>query len=595
MDTRDLTVRLRGDTSGLKRALQVAESGTDKLKRSFKNAQAGSALFLGGLTLATAGAVAFGVKSVKAYDDSVAASTKLRTNLMNVKGATFDQYIMLQNLASELQNVGVIEDDVIKAGMSQLATFNLQASSIANLTPKITDMVAQLKGHNATAEDMVAINNLVGKVMTGNVGSLSRYGVTLSENQKELLKNGNETERVAVLNEVLSQNYGKVNEALRNTPQGRITALKNSWGDFTEEIGGFVYEVIGPLIKGLDQWMQSMGGAEGMIESFQNFINEKVKPNLPIIAGIITAVLVPAFIALAGSIWSAVAPILPFIAAGALIGLLVKRLMERFGGFQGLMDQIKPTLDGIAKIFREAILPELQNMWAMLSEHLLPALKRLWNTLGPVLMPVLKFLAIFIGATLVIAFKLLMKWLGHVIHVWSLLIGWLSNAIQWIKNVYNAIKNNWGSIKPMLAAAFRGVTDTIFAPFKLAFNLIASAWNATVGKLSFTAPSWVPGIGGKGFDVPDVPMLAEGGIVSRPTLAMIGEGRESEAVIPLSKLDRMIAGGGNNSTINVNVDIGMYAGMANEKRQIAIEIWRELTREARSHGFKLPQIGIQLQ
>jgi hypothetical protein len=85
--------------------------------------------------------------------------------------------------------------------------------------------------------------------------------------------------------------------------------------------------------------------------------------------------------------------------------------------------------------------------------------------------------------------------------------------------------------------------------FKTVFNSIASLWNSTIGKLSFTVPSWVPGIGGKGFDVPDIPMLAAGGIVTGPTLAMIGEAGP-EAVIPLDRMGQM--GGGNNVTINVN-------------------------------------------
>jgi phage-related minor tail protein len=40
-----------------------------------------------------------------------------------------------------------------------------------------------------------------------------------------------------------------------------------------------------------------------------------------------------------------------------------------------------------------------------------------------------------------------------------------------------------------------------------------------------------------------IPMLADGGVVTGPTLAMIGEGGESEAVIPLSKLDGMMKNG----------------------------------------------------
>jgi hypothetical protein len=82
--------------------------------------------------------------------------------------------------------------------------------------------------------------------------------------------------------------------------------------------------------------------------------------------------------------------------------------------------------------------------------------------------------------------------------------------------------------------------DVVYGIFKKLFNGIASLWNNTVGKLSFKAPSWVPGLGGKGFEVPNIPMLAEGGIVTGPTLAMIGE-RGPEAVVPL---DRYRGGGG---------------------------------------------------
>jgi hypothetical protein len=54
--------------------------------------------------------------------------------------------------------------------------------------------------------------------------------------------------------------------------------------------------------------------------------------------------------------------------------------------------------------------------------------------------------------------------------------------------------------------------------------------------------------------IPDVklPRLAEGGIVTSPTIAMIAEGGEPEAVIPLSKLGSMGVGGGSGITINVS-------------------------------------------
>jgi hypothetical protein len=81
---------------------------------------------------------------------------------------------------------------------------------------------------------------------------------------------------------------------------------------------------------------------------------------------------------------------------------------------------------------------------------------------------------------------------------------------------------------------FKGYLDFVLGIYKGIFNGVAKIWNNTVGKLSFKVPSWVPGLGGKGFDVPNIPMLAEGGIVTSPTLAMIAE-RGPEAVVPLDR------------------------------------------------------------
>jgi len=95
--------------------------------------------------------------------------------------------------------------------------------------------------------------------------------------------------------------------------------------------------------------------------------------------------------------------------------------------------------------------------------------------------------------------------------------------------------------------------EILYNVFKAVFNGIATVWNNTIGKLSFKVPSWVPGLGGKGFDVPNIPMLANGGIVTSPQLALIGE-KGPEAVIPLTGPN---AGGGmGGNTVNINVNGG---------------------------------------
>jgi hypothetical protein len=116
------------------------------------------------------------------------------------------------------------------------------------------------------------------------------------------------------------------------------------------------------------------------------------------------------------------------------------------------------------------------------------------------------------------------------------------------RNIVDAV---FGAMRFWIQNVTIPLVQSLLSIFKAVFNGIASAWNNTIGKLSFKFPSFVPGFGGKGFDVPNIPMLAEGGIVPyRPggTLAIVGEAGP-EAVIPLSKMGSM---GGNNVTIHVN-------------------------------------------
>jgi hypothetical protein len=118
------------------------------------------------------------------------------------------------------------------------------------------------------------------------------------------------------------------------------------------------------------------------------------------------------------------------------------------------------------------------------------------------------------------------------------------------EGVRKVVDNVFGFIKDVVVGSVDVITTyvlTVLGVYKTIFNTIAKLWNNTIGKLSFEFPDWVPGLGGKGFSVPNIPMLGEGGIVSSPTLAMIGE-RGPEAVIPLSRGGGM----GGNYTINVN-------------------------------------------
>lgn len=119
-----------------------------------------------------------------------------------------------------------------------------------------------------------------------------------------------------------------------------------------------------------------------------------------------------------------------------------------------------------------------------------------------------------------------------------------------VTKAWEALVGAFRALKDGVVAIFEAIGDAIVGAFKAAFNTVARLWNNTVGQLSFEIPDWVPGLGGKGFSVPSIPMLAEGGIVTGPTLAMIGEAGP-EAVIPLNRA------GGVGATYNITVQGGV--------------------------------------
>jgi hypothetical protein len=122
------------------------------------------------------------------------------------------------------------------------------------------------------------------------------------------------------------------------------------------------------------------------------------------------------------------------------------------------------------------------------------------------------------------------------------------NAVKDIAvGAWNAIKSAWNAVKGFFTGVFNGVKqtaaniwDAIVGAFKGAINSVIGFWNKLDFSIDFTLPDvkFVPGLDGQHITtpdlIPDIPYLAEGGIVVSPTLAMVGEaGRE--AVIPLDQ------------------------------------------------------------
>ena len=168
----------------------------------------------------------------------VEAETKLGQVMRNTMGASLDEFESIKELASEQQKLGVIGDEVQLAGAQELGTYLSKTASLKKLMPVMNDMVAQQYGMAASQEQATQIASMLGKVMEGQVGALSRYGYKFDEAQEKILKYGTEEERVATLAEVIEQSVGGMNEALANTPEGRVHQVSMAMGDIKEKIGG---------------------------------------------------------------------------------------------------------------------------------------------------------------------------------------------------------------------------------------------------------------------------------------------------------------------------------------------------------------------
>lgn len=100
----------------------------------------------------------------------------------------------------------------------------------------------------------------------------------------------------------------------------------------------------------------------------------------------------------------------------------------------------------------------------------------------------------------------------------------IATKTTWFQTAW---KYAWGAIKEAAAAvwdwmkgipdwfesAFKRISGFISAPFRAAFNYVADIWNNTIGRLSWTVPSWVPFIGGDTISAPKLNHFHAGGVV----------------------------------------------------------------------------------
>lgn len=138
-------------------------------------------------------------------------------------------------------------------------------------------------------------------------------------------------------------------------------------------------------------------------------------------------------------------------------------------------------------------------------------------------------------------------WNGIKAAFWAV-VDWIGGRIVWLIDTVTGIRER-------ISSAAGGLWDGLVASFKSAVNWMIRLWNdfhLTIGGGTILGIS-IPSVT---LNTPDIPMLAAGGIVPATPggrLAILGEGGQDEAVIPLPRNGGGFGGSGGKQEITVRI------------------------------------------
>ncbi len=315
------------------------------------------------------------------------------------------------------------------------------------------------------------------------------------------------------------------------------------------------------------------------------------------------------------------------------VGLIIALIATYWNQIMAVLNAIWLAIQGvwnaIVIIFQVAIalivgyIMALIQFWTTIFHPLWLAMQAVWNLIIIVIQKAIMIaqtIAVFFVNILASIFNgiwLAMQAVWNVVvavinGAWQIIFGIVSWAvgivisifngiwqgIQWVfqrawdlaKGIWNQASSFFSAIVDGIKGVFGRIADAISGPFKTAFNAISRFWNSTVGKLDFHAPDWVPGMGGKGFSMPKLPELAEGGVLMprRGGVPFIGaEAGSPEAVIPLKKLPelakQMGIGGEGNGGVQIQID-GAFARNESELVDLFESALEMVDRKRRAQG-----------
>lgn len=359
----------------------------------------------------------------------------------------------------------------------------LQGPALSGFSTQLTGLATDLASfHNTSPQEAI---EAIGAALRGEAEPIQKYGVLLND--------------ATLRNQALRMGLIKTTtQAL--TPQQKVLAAqavilaqtKDAQGDFAKTSGGLANqqrimaaEVENAKAKIGTGLLPVILQVTHALVPLIDFISRNTGWILPLVAGIAAIVGVI-------KIWTAVQWLLNFAMTANPIGLIIVGI--------GILIGVIIWLATKTQFF--------QTIWAAL-----------WGFLKGV------------GAWFAGPFA------GFFVNAWNAIINGVKNAQHWVIDRLTAIVHFVTSLPGKITAAAKNMWTGLVNTARAAFNVLIRAWNSLDFGIHINIPSWVPGIGGKGLNIndiiPDIPYLAKGGIVTGPTLAMLGEGGHPERVQPL--------------------------------------------------------------
>lgn len=490
--------------TALHTGIRKASGFASKAVSGIGNAAKGMATVVSGAaTAAAAYLVNFGRQSVDAALKAEEVTAKFQQVAKNNNWADEEQKSLL-GLNKTLGQTGVVSAGTLKAAQAQLGTFALTADQVKTLTPALADMIANNKGYNATAQDGVQIANLLGKVMTGNATALSKYGVTMTDAQKKVLQEGSASEKAAMAAQVLEANFGGINKALAQTPQGKMTILQHEIAGLKTSVGNDLIAAFGGVGGAVIKMVQAV---EPLITALFDKIAQlaqKIGPPLEKVFGVVADKIGKIdFNGLSNSLGSLSGPIAAVTGllgaaglGGALKGLsgvpVIGGLLKGLGGvLTGLGGPITLVIGALAGLI--ATSPQLRSEFGEMLKNVLASLQQAFQTLQPSIQALMTSLGQLTAAVMPVITNVIGQIIPLLTPIISTLVGVLVPVIQGVltvvTSVITAITPAIQGIQPIVITVINEVMAVIQAlmpVIQALAPLVSTIISAIVGFISST-------------------------------------------------------------------------------------------------------------